>query len=90
VKAAITSSERKGVLSAVRFPGLRMGPTERPVWNYWLNNYLLGENRPHSTCCLNNDVTNLPAALQAEFMSIWIDNSLIEPGRSKCSRPRWT
>jgi polyhydroxyalkanoate synthase len=28
----------------------------------------------------NNDVTNLPAALHAEFMSIWIDNSLIEPG----------
>jgi len=82
VKAAITSSERKGVLSGRSLS--RVFAWVRPndlVWNYWVNNYLLGENPPaFDVLAWNNDVTNLPAALHAEFMSIWIDNSLIEPG----------
>jgi polyhydroxyalkanoate synthase len=45
------------------------------VWNYWVNNYLLG-NDPPSVDILywNNDTTNLPARLHAEYLDMLLSN----------------
>jgi polyhydroxyalkanoate synthase len=51
------------------------------VWRYWVNNYLMGENPPaFDVLAWNSDSTNMPAALHAEFLRLFVDNTLIEPG----------
>ncbi|HEX3607112.1 MAG TPA: alpha/beta fold hydrolase, partial [Candidatus Dormibacteraeota bacterium] len=80
--AAIRQSQRKGVLSGAEMS--RVFAWMRPndlVWNYWVNNYLMG-NPPPSFDILawNNDTTNLPAALHAQFLRILLDNALTHPG----------
>jgi polyhydroxyalkanoate synthase len=82
VQTAVRNSRRKGVLE-----GRALGRTfawVRPndlIWNYWVSNYLLGRNPPaFDVLAWNNDATNLPATLHAEFMHMWIDNALIHPG----------
>jgi polyhydroxyalkanoate synthase len=50
------------------------------VWNYWVSNYLLGEDPPaFDVLAWNSDTTNLPAALHAEFVHLFIDNTLLQP-----------
>ena len=51
------------------------------VWNYWVNNYLLG-NPPPSFDILywNNDSTRLPAALHGEFLDLFLSNPFGNPG----------
>ena len=52
------------------------------VWNYWVSNYLLGEDPPaFDVLAWNSDTTNLPAALHAEFVHLFLDNALLEPGK---------
>jgi polyhydroxyalkanoate synthase len=51
------------------------------VWNYWVNNYLLGAQPPaFDILYWNHDSTNLPATLHAEFISLFLENSLCKPG----------
>ncbi|MDB5064226.1 MAG: phaA [Chloroflexi bacterium] len=51
------------------------------VWNYWVNNYLMGKNPPaFDILAWNADRTNLPAALHAQFLQIFAENSLVHPG----------
>jgi len=51
------------------------------VWSYWVNNYLLGADPPaFDILYWNNDYTNLPATLYAEFCEIFISNSMCRPG----------
>jgi len=58
-----------------------MRPNEL-VWNYWVNNYLMGDAPPaFDILAWNADGTNLPAALHAQFLEIFQDNVLCEPGR---------
>jgi len=51
------------------------------IWNYWVNNYLMG-NKPSVFDVLswNADGTNLPARLHTQFLDIFEQNSLCEPG----------
>ncbi|MSR13338.1 MAG: alpha/beta fold hydrolase [Gammaproteobacteria bacterium] len=51
------------------------------VWNYWVNNYLMGK-KPASFDILvwNVDSTNLPAALHADFLELFQNNALCKPG----------
>ena len=82
VAATITKSRRKGMLAgedlAKVFAWMR--PNDL-VWNYWVNNYLLGENPPaFDVLAWNSDATNLPNQLHEQFLQISSDNSLMEPG----------
>jgi polyhydroxyalkanoate synthase subunit PhaC len=82
VKTAISRSDRKGVLDGRELA--KVFAWVRPndlVWNYWVSNYLLGQSPPaFDVLAWNSDATNLPAALHAEFMQIWLGNSFMKPG----------
>ena len=72
------SSKRKGVIDA-RAMGSAftwMRPNDL-VWNYWVNNYLMGEDPPvFDILAWNADGTSLPARLHAEFLDIFGKNPL--------------
>jgi polyhydroxyalkanoate synthase len=76
------SSRRAGVISA-RAMGSAftwMRPNDL-VWNYWVNNYLMGEDPPvFDILSWNADGTNLPAALHSQFLDIFEHNPLVTPG----------
>lgn len=51
------------------------------VWNYWVNNYLMGKNPPaFDVLAWNVDSTNLPSGLHNDFLEIAADNALTVPG----------
>jgi polyhydroxyalkanoate synthase len=51
------------------------------VWNYWVNNYLLGKQPPvFDILAWNSDTTNLPAGLHRQFLDIFQNNTLVNPG----------
>lgn len=83
VDAAKRRSRRKGVLDgkdmATAFAWLR--PNDL-IWNYWVNNILLGNPPPaFDVLYWNNDSTRLPARLHAEFLDIYKTNALTQPGQ---------
>ncbi|MFB3078972.1 MAG: alpha/beta fold hydrolase, partial [Lysobacterales bacterium] len=51
------------------------------IWNYVVNNYLMG-NKPPAFDILywNNDTTNLPAQLHSDFLDQILSNPLATPG----------
>ncbi len=82
LKVAKWGSRRAGVLDGSTlssvFSWLR--PNDL-VWNYWVNNFLLGEDPPvFDILVWNADPTNLPARLHAQFMDIFGRNLLCRPG----------
>jgi len=51
------------------------------VWNYWVNDYLMGKKpAPFDILAWNADKTNLPAALHGQFLNMFASNVLAEPG----------
>ena len=52
------------------------------IWNYVVNNYLLGEDYPpFDLLHWNGDITNLPAKWHKGYLSdLYRDNRLVEPG----------
>ena len=51
------------------------------VWNYWVNNYLLGKRPPAFDILFwNSDTTRMTAALHADFVDLAMENSLTQPG----------
>src|SRR5262249_50626972 len=83
IAASLRRSQRVGVLSGADLG--RAFALLRPndlIWNYWVNNYLLGADPPaFDILYWNNDATNLPAALHADFLALTVENSLCTPGR---------
>ncbi len=83
IRSSIASSRRKGILDGRELA--RVFAWVRPndlVWNYWVANYLMGEDPPaFDVLAWNADATNLPAALHGEFMHLWNDNALMHPGK---------
>jgi polyhydroxyalkanoate synthase subunit PhaC len=80
--AAIASSRRRGYLDgrslAQVFAWLRPGDL---VWNYWVNNYLLGKTPPAFDILFwNSDTTRMPAKLHADFVQLAMRNQLVTPG----------
>ena len=52
------------------------------VFNYWVNNYLMGDKPPaFDILAWNADGTNLPGALHGQFLDIFRDNLLTLPGQ---------
>jgi len=79
---ARTLSGARGVLKgkdlAKVFAWLR--PNEL-IFNYWVNNYLLGEKAPaFDVLYWNSDTTGLPARLHADFLALLESNALARPG----------
>jgi polyhydroxyalkanoate synthase len=77
------NSGRSGIISARNMGGVFtwMRPNEL-VWNYWVNNYLMGNNPPRfDILAWNADGTNLPATLHGQFLDLFETNSMCEPGR---------
>jgi polyhydroxyalkanoate synthase len=51
------------------------------VWNYWVNNYLMGNDPPvFDILAWNADSTNLPGRLHGEFLEVMQNNLLTKPG----------
>jgi polyhydroxyalkanoate synthase subunit PhaC len=51
------------------------------VWNYWVNNYLEGKDPPSfDLLAWSTDGTNMPGALHGQFLDIFQNNPLIDPG----------
>jgi polyhydroxyalkanoate synthase len=88
VEAALARSRKAGVLSGASLA--RMFAFVRPndlIWNYVVSNYLLGKNPPaFDVLAWNADATNMPAALHASFLDMWLSNALINPGRASVLR----
>jgi len=82
VASAVNKSRRKGVLEGRSIA--RVFAWVRPndlVWNYWVSNYLLGENPPaFDVLAWNADATNLSAGLHAQFVRMLLDNALTKVG----------
>ncbi|MGI9017649.1 MAG: alpha/beta fold hydrolase [Euzebya sp.] len=82
VAASIQRSQQDGVLSGQQLARLFawMRPNDL-VWNYWVNNYLMGQNPPtFDVLAWNVDSTNLPAGLHADFMHMASANSMTIDG----------
>ncbi len=76
------NSKRSGVITARAMGNAFtwMRPNDL-VWNYWVNNYLMGEDPPvFDILSWNADGTNLPAALHRQFLDIFEHNTLPEEG----------
>ncbi|WP_375738726.1 alpha/beta fold hydrolase [Pseudomonas boanensis] len=82
LRTAKASSRRKGVLSGQDMA--RMFAWMRPndlIWNYWVNNYLLGNKPPaFDILAWNNDTTRLPAQLHADYLDLVQLNPYSNPG----------
>jgi polyhydroxyalkanoate synthase subunit PhaC len=51
------------------------------VWNYWVNNYLMGNAPPaFDVLYWNNDTTSLPARLHGDFLDMFTTNPFKNPG----------
>jgi polyhydroxyalkanoate synthase len=80
--AAKAQSRRRGYLDgralAEVFAWLRPGDL---VWNYWVNNYLLGRKPPAFDILFwNADTTRMTASLHADFVDLAMENYLVTPG----------
>ena len=84
VAAAAAKSRADGYLDgrslAAVFAWLRPGDL---IWNYWVNNYLLGKQPPaFDVLYWNADTTRLAAELHADFLHLAADNALVHPGEA--------
>jgi polyhydroxyalkanoate synthase subunit PhaC len=71
-------SRRKGIITSRQMGSAFtwMRPDDL-VFNYWVNNYLMGEKPPaFDILAWNTDGTNLPGALHNQFLGIFRDNLL--------------
>ena len=54
------------------------------VWNYWVNNYLMGNAPPaYDVLYWSSDTTRLPARLHGDFLDLIESNPFVHPGRLK-------
>src|SRR6202042_2824392 len=82
VRVAAAASRARGYLDgrslAEVFAWLR--PNDL-IWNYWVNNYLLGK-KPAAFDILfwNADTTRMTAGLHRDFLELGAGNTLVQPG----------
>ena len=82
VKAAKLASSSRGTLDGQDMA--KMFAWMRPndlIWNYWVNNYLLGNAPPaFDVLYWNADTTRLPAGLHGDFLDMIYTNPFLNPG----------
>ena len=83
MRAAKEASRLRGMVDGHELA--RMFAWMRPndlVWNYWVNNYLLG-NQPPAFDILywNADTTRLPAALHGDYLDLYFTNPFVNAGK---------
>ncbi len=81
--AATAESQSRGYLDGRSLAGVFawLRPDDL-VWNYWVNNYLLGKKPPaFDVLFWNSDTTRMPANLHRDFLRMSIDNALVQPGK---------
>jgi polyhydroxyalkanoate synthase subunit PhaC len=85
ILAAKGASHAAGVVEGRELA--RMFAWMRPndlIWNYWVNNYLLGNTPPaFDILYWNNDTTRLPARLHADFLDLIGANPYVNAGLLK-------
>jgi len=83
VLAAKQASATRGVLDGQDLA--KMFAWMRPndlIWNYWVNNYLLGNSPPaFDVLYWNADTTRLPAGLHSDFLDMIFTNPFLNPGK---------
>src|SRR5262245_37313043 len=83
IVAAKSASQLAGVVEGQELA--RMFAWMRPndlIWNYWVNNYLLGNAPPaFDVLYWNNDTTRLPARLHADFLDLIDADPYVNAGR---------
>jgi len=83
IASAKRASQRVGVVEGHELA--RMFALMRPndlIWNYWVNNYLLGNAPPpFDILYWNNDTTRLPARLHADFLELMETNPFANADR---------
>jgi polyhydroxyalkanoate synthase subunit PhaC len=82
VRVAAAASRARGYLDgrslAEVFAWLR--PNDL-IWNYWVNNYLLGKKPPAFDILFwNADTTRMTAGLHRDFLQLGAANALVRPG----------
>jgi polyhydroxyalkanoate synthase len=82
VRVAAAASKARGYLDgrslAEVFAWLR--PNDL-IWNYWVNNYLLGKKPPAFDILFwNADTTRMSAGLHRDFLELGAGNTLVQPG----------
>ncbi len=84
LKTAKAASALRGVLEGSDMG--RIFAWLRPndlVWNYWVNNYLLGKDPPaFDILYWNADTTRLPAKFHADILDIYSRSSFMHPGEA--------
>ena len=83
-QAAIAASAVRGYLDGAAlaeiFAWLKPGDL---IWNYWVNNYLLGRTPPpFDILYWNADTTRMSAGVHKDFIELALDNALIVPGKA--------
>src|ERR1700735_314325 len=83
-RVAAASSSARGYLDgrslAEVFAWLR--PNDL-IWNYWVNNYLLGRKPPpFDILYWNADTTRMTAGLHRDFLELGASNALVRPGEA--------
>jgi polyhydroxyalkanoate synthase len=80
--AAIADSARRGYLDGQALAGVFtwLRPNDL-IWNYVVNNYLLGKDPPaFDVLFWNQDTVRLAAGLHRDFIHLALENSLTHPG----------
>ena len=82
IEAARQASRLRGVLDGQELSKVFawMRPNDL-IWNYWVNNYLLGNAPPAFDILFwNSDTTSLPARLHSDFLDLFLSNPFRNPG----------
>jgi polyhydroxyalkanoate synthase subunit PhaC len=83
IELARQRSRKEGVLKGESLA--RMFAWLRPndlVWNYVINNYLMGQDPPpFDVLFWNNDSTNLPAQLHSDYLDMYVHQPFANPGK---------
>ncbi|MDO8606325.1 MAG: alpha/beta fold hydrolase [Phaeospirillum sp.] len=82
IRAAKRRSEAKGILTGEEMAKVFTWMRPRDlVWNYWINNYLLGKQPPALDILYwNNDPTRLTARMHAQLLDVYYEDLLRTPG----------